>query len=221
MGKPQLRVSCTSISLFQKLIDKKATSHESLRRKLYSLTKRRVVFPSSCMISGLKRLSTSNDFPDRCGGMADIYKRDYKGSIVALKILRPFKRSTCDVNRSRKVTNSYLPFAVPHLKMSTKELFWEAIVWRQLEHENVLPFIGLYDDASYTVGLVSPWMENGDLSHFLRNNKTVDKTRIVRGSYSSLKVRNNRLAVAASCFWTVLPPLALAADHSRRSSCCE
>ncbi|KAK1216372.1 hypothetical protein PQX77_020986 [Marasmius sp. AFHP31] len=38
----------------------------------------------------------------------------------------------------------------------------QAIVWRRLEHQNVLPFLGLYyfDEARSRVCLVSPWMEN-------------------------------------------------------------
>ncbi|KAK1216397.1 hypothetical protein PQX77_021011 [Marasmius sp. AFHP31] len=39
----------------------------------------------------------------------------------------------------------------------------QAVVWRKLEHQNILPFLGLYyfDHARSRVCLVSPWIENG------------------------------------------------------------
>ncbi|EJD00108.1 kinase-like protein, partial [Fomitiporia mediterranea MF3/22] len=43
------------------------------------------------------------------------------------------------------------------------------IIWRQLRHRNVLPFIGVCDNLMTEVNLlVSPWMDNGDLSTFMK-----------------------------------------------------
>ncbi|KAL0565658.1 hypothetical protein V5O48_016363 [Marasmius crinis-equi] len=46
----------------------------------------------------------------------------------------------------------------------------EAIIWRQLKHPNVLPFLGIYnsDHDREDVCLVSPYMANGNLAQFLR-----------------------------------------------------
>ncbi|KAL0579172.1 hypothetical protein V5O48_002853 [Marasmius crinis-equi] len=46
----------------------------------------------------------------------------------------------------------------------------EAILWRQLRHRNVLPFLGIYflDGSRQQVCLVSPWMEKGNLVQFLK-----------------------------------------------------
>ena len=48
----------------------------------------------------------------------------------------------------------------------------EAIVWSQLTHPNVLPFYGIYHlgDASGRIGLVSPWMGNGNLPEYLKTH---------------------------------------------------
>ena len=59
------------------------------------------------MVSGLERLSSSNDFADKCGGMADIFKRNYNGSTVALKVLRPFKLRASDPRQSRKASTIF------------------------------------------------------------------------------------------------------------------
>ncbi|KAK7037359.1 hypothetical protein VNI00_011109 [Paramarasmius palmivorus] len=56
------------------------------------------------------------------------------------------------------------------LKEKLKEYLREAIIWRQLKHPNLVPFLGLYylDDTQQRMCLVSPWMENGNLVEFLR-----------------------------------------------------
>ncbi|KAJ7812488.1 hypothetical protein B0H14DRAFT_3752443 [Mycena olivaceomarginata] len=43
----------------------------------------------------------------------------------------------------------------------------EALIWRQLSHPNLLPFIGLYY-FQQRLCLVSPWMENGHIRGFLK-----------------------------------------------------
>ncbi|KAJ7132530.1 hypothetical protein C8R44DRAFT_978066 [Mycena epipterygia] len=63
-----------------------------------------------------------------------------------------------------------------------KELGREAAIWRQLSHPNLLPFLGVYrlnntpdNHLDNTLNgrldtrlcLISPWMENGDIPHFL------------------------------------------------------
>ncbi|KAF9257438.1 kinase-like protein, partial [Marasmius fiardii PR-910] len=48
----------------------------------------------------------------------------------------------------------------------------EGIVWQQLKHPNVLPFIGmcyLDSEAQKQLSLVSPWMDGGNLTRFLKD----------------------------------------------------
>ena len=49
----------------------------------------------------------------------------------------------------------------------------EAILWKQLKHRNVLPFLGLYylDKNKRRLCLVSPWMENGNLVQYLKKQR--------------------------------------------------
>ncbi|KAF9041942.1 kinase-like protein, partial [Hymenopellis radicata] len=47
----------------------------------------------------------------------------------------------------------------------------EALVWKQLRHPNVLPFLGVSQDLFHpSYCLISPWMENGNIVAFLSNN---------------------------------------------------
>jgi hypothetical protein len=63
----------------------------------------------------------------------------------------------------------------------------EAIVWRQLQHPHVLPFLGL-DQSLFSdhdrICMVCPWMENGNLCQFVKSkvyNAKDDCIRLVRG----------------------------------------
>ena len=43
-----------------------------------------------------------------------------------------------------------------------------------------MPFIGIFRESeTLTMGLVSPWMENGDLENYLQHNPSVNKIDIV------------------------------------------
>jgi serine/threonine protein kinase len=55
-----------------------------------------------------------------------------------------------------------------------KRLCREALVWRQLHHPHVLPFLGL----DYTLFpqhrfpcMISPWMENGMLKDYVKTSR--------------------------------------------------
>ncbi|KAK7031184.1 hypothetical protein VNI00_013600 [Paramarasmius palmivorus] len=69
------------------------------------------------------------------------------------------------------------------MKRLLKEYLREAIIWRQLEHPNILPCLGLYylDDTHERICLVSPWMENGNLADFLqgRPSESVDHLQLM------------------------------------------
>ncbi|KAF9255252.1 kinase-like protein [Marasmius fiardii PR-910] len=58
----------------------------------------------------------------------------------------------------------------------------EAVVWQQLEHPNVLPFMGVFymNEKQTELCLVSPWMENGNLCQFL---KTASEKKVAVDHY--------------------------------------
>ncbi|KAF9442307.1 kinase-like protein, partial [Macrolepiota fuliginosa MF-IS2] len=63
------------------------------------------------------------------------------------------------------------------LKNSTRE----GIMWSDLKHPNLLPFYGIYHlgDDHGRVCLVSPWMDNGSVSDYLRANPEVPHLPLV------------------------------------------
>ena len=67
----------------------------------------------------------------------------------------------------------------------------EAVLWKQLKHPNVLPFLGVFLDTSERPCLVSPWMENGNLTRYVgsTNLNTIRRALLVsRGGPSSMLI---------------------------------
>ncbi|KAF7366110.1 Protein kinase domain-containing protein [Mycena venus] len=87
------------------------------------------------------------------GAFADIWKGVVKSQSVAVKVMRLFR--DVDIN-----------FAL-------QEFGREALIWRQLSHPNLLPFLGIYY-LDTKLCLVSPWMANGSLTEYLRTAPSDD-----------------------------------------------
>jgi len=94
------------------------------------------------------------------GQFGDVWKGTFQGQQVAIKILRLYV--TSDVSQH------------------VKTILRETLIWRQLRHINVLPFLCLHhpENDSSRLGLVSPWMQNGNLREFLRRVSGENKLRL-------------------------------------------
>lgn len=57
----------------------------------------------------------------------------------------------------------------------------EAMVWRQLNHRNILPLVGVALGVPYktSIALVAPWMANGSLDAYLKGHDDADRVEIV------------------------------------------
>ncbi|KAJ7861778.1 kinase-like domain-containing protein [Mycena leptocephala] len=109
--------------------------------------------PTCFTLSGLEKIG-----PQVGGGaFGDIWKGLVGGQTVAVKSMRQFQEDD--------------------VKASLKKFGREALIWRQLSHPNLLPFFGMYvlDDR---LCLISPWMDNGDLKHFLINSSSTSRDRL-------------------------------------------
>ncbi len=61
-----------------------------------------------------------------------------------------------------------------------KNLCREALVWKQLHHKNILPFLGVnYEYFKPRCCLISPWMKNGNIISYLQANKHHDRMKCV------------------------------------------
>ncbi|KAJ7160764.1 kinase-like domain-containing protein [Mycena filopes] len=112
--------------------------------------------PSALFITGV---SGCDDHPTFGGGYGDIFHASHNGRPVALKRMRFFLRGS-DLRRIR-------------LKLCR-----EALIWKDLQHPHILPFMGIDRDSfSASLCMVSPWMEHGTIINYLNQHghANVDK----------------------------------------------
>ncbi|KAK7047941.1 Rho guanine nucleotide exchange factor [Paramarasmius palmivorus] len=149
-------VAQSLLDLLQQLAD--YATNEARKRSLFY---KAMLQLSSC--SGLhpqcpimKNVENLSQYPVDGGGFGDVYTGLLGTKRVGLKVFRQY--ATSDVP---KLITEYLR---------------ESIVWRQLKHVNVLPFLGIYylDNQNQRLCLVSPWMEKGNLVHYLKNKSSDD-----------------------------------------------
>ncbi|PBK70519.1 kinase-like protein [Armillaria solidipes] len=114
--------------------------------------------PRCLTLSGFKK---REGYPFAQGHFGDVW-RGWIGRIeVAVKQARVF-----DINHDN------------HNKV-IQRVIREAMIWRQCDHPNILPFFGVFQDPiipSYC--LVSPFMANGSLPRFLNNTKCPDRYKL-------------------------------------------
>ncbi|KAF8328945.1 kinase-like domain-containing protein [Amanita rubescens] len=112
------------------------------RRLMFKIISKRPIVPRSLTVTGVS-MSDKRDYIGR-GGYGNVFKGDFRGAVVALKVL--YKN---DANN--------LPFCR------------EALMWCSLRHNLVLPFIGIHKEKDGTAFLVSPYMKNGTLAQWRKN----------------------------------------------------
>ncbi|KAF9011554.1 hypothetical protein BDZ89DRAFT_963934, partial [Hymenopellis radicata] len=116
------------------------------------------VVPTSFFRQNVRRNGT---FALWGGSFADIWKGTMDDQTVCLKVLRLF------------ITGSVR-------EQLLKDCFREALVWRQLRHRNVLPFLGVSNDLfAPSFCLISPWMENGNIMSFLERHPAHDRLQAI------------------------------------------
>ncbi|KAL0568483.1 hypothetical protein V5O48_013502 [Marasmius crinis-equi] len=118
---------------------------------LFHLNKRHGSIPASIHLPDVTR---EGAHPLTCGGYADIWKgRLADKHMVCLKVLRVYTGSFDEGKLRRQLGD-------------------EVLIWRQLRHPNIHRFLGITDELfqpSYCI--VSPWMSNGDVMHYMRERK--------------------------------------------------
>ncbi|KAK1225235.1 hypothetical protein PQX77_011836 [Marasmius sp. AFHP31] len=131
--------------------------------------------PRCLQISGVEDLSEA---PVEYGGFADIWTGSIGDVRVAVKVVRHRLNSPKhdQMIKVRLKTPAYITLSEPGTDHDLKAFTREALIWRNLNHPNILPFTGMYsfNEAQGQLCLVSPWMENGNLLQFLSDNPGVD-----------------------------------------------
>jgi len=122
-------------------------------------------YPECLVLGGVEM----GEFPVASGSYGDVYRGRWQNTDVAVKVMKVYQRS--DLDKLLKVLFNrwwFTDSAKPNLQAFSSE----AVLWRQLSHPNILPFYGIYrlDRSIQRLCLMAPWMENGNVVEFLREN---------------------------------------------------
>ncbi|KAF8150317.1 kinase-like domain-containing protein [Mycena galopus ATCC 62051] len=133
-------------------------------RIIRKLSESRDMLPTSLYIVGVH---DREEHPSFGGGFADVYSASYRNQPVALKCMR-------------------LLFHGSDLRRIRLKFCREALIWKDLHHPNILPFLGIDRDSfPSSLCMVSPLMDHGTVMNYLETHghANVDKLlyEIVQG----------------------------------------
>lgn len=147
------------VDILQDLLTARSGILEQYRRYLvnavFKLSRKSGRFPQSLQLCHIQDL-THTEFH---GAFGLIYQGKLNGRLVAVKVVGEGKYSP---ERFKVFSN-------------------EAVIWYYVRHANCLPFYGVYfsDDAETKWCLVSPWMTDGHVNHYLKRHPDADRYPLI------------------------------------------
>ena len=118
------------------------------------------------------------DEPLYRGGYADIWAGEYQDRKVAVKVLRTYTSS--DVGKIIRVCH-YLTLSSGVMEVliaATQRFCKEVVMWKTLDHQNVLPLLGARMERRHFV-MISEWMDNGNINEFVKAHRGVNRFELV------------------------------------------
>ncbi|KAJ3488329.1 hypothetical protein NLI96_g2931 [Meripilus lineatus] len=163
VDEPEYRIAVTTLQgdvahrameLMQRFIDgaesfttPKGGQPHDLAPLLVELSRHSKLIPSYLYLS----TSAPEDRPQRTGEFSIVYRSRHKRESVAYKRLNRLQRERH-----------------PDVTEMTKKLERHAVQWRQLKHENLVPFLGLNSSHLYNeTCIVTPWYEGSSIISYL------------------------------------------------------
>ncbi|KAF8982244.1 kinase-like domain-containing protein [Cyathus striatus] len=153
------------LDVMQMILDYPATNQldpefeNILLKAMLRLSKYSTLYPRAYILTDVKR----NEYPFASGHFGEVFQGDYNGRKVSLKVFKLYSNEMSKINDLLKA------------------FFKEAILWRHIAHHNLLPFYGIYQlgDSGGRICLVSPWMDNGNITQYLQRNPQVDRQDLI------------------------------------------
>ena len=145
-------------------------------RGLQKVSARCGLLPESYWISH-STLVEPDGAPSATAGVSSTRQRLMDGKLVAVKAISPNCVENFDAFKRVCLRISKIPLADAVL---LQKLWTNGIIWKRLQHPNVVPFLG-FGSVAPPFSLVYPWMSNGSLSEYVRQNPSADKLGLVRG----------------------------------------
>ncbi|KAF8959522.1 kinase-like domain-containing protein [Flammula alnicola] len=134
---------------------------------ILELSKKSCLFPDNLVLRGVEKEGHS---ALDGGSFGDIWQGSFAGKAVAIKVMR---RLHGGINsKTAKIFN------------------FEAVLWRQFHHPNVLSFYGVHlwpQDPRPVICLISPWMSHGNILEYLKRNPNADRLSLIFDIASGLQ----------------------------------
>ncbi|KAF9072307.1 kinase-like domain-containing protein [Rhodocollybia butyracea] len=152
-----LKESSEGMELLQTELDRARTTNDSQFGKRWKrclklmrrLNRRYGVLPPSMILDGLVCESKR---AVKGGGFSDVYIGRWYDRRVCMKVLRYFQEGS-------------------ERETLLKALSKEVLLWRQLNHPNILPFLGVNTEMfAPTFCIISPWLFNGDIISYTQKH---------------------------------------------------
>jgi len=162
------------------LLDKARTSSsvkadDNLKRQILHHLKRicskNTRLPSSHLIRH-DNLKNKSQNPITGGGFAEVFRGEYENTLVAIKEFRVYEDAEI-----RGIHEAFCP---------------EAVIWKDLSHENVLPLLGVSDFNCTRPYMLSEWMENGNLGGYLKSNPNENRLKLLLDVAKGLEYVHSR-----------------------------
>ncbi|KAL1741134.1 kinase-like domain-containing protein [Schizophyllum fasciatum] len=148
------------------------------QRYLQLTVAKTLVIQDAIVVTDLtERVTLLGSQPVAHGAFSDVWKGMWEDPVekrprfVALKLLRQIMANNIREKLLRRLSS-------------------EVVAWHRLCHRNVAQFLGIYQ-TSTTLGMVSPWCDNGTVQHFLRANRTQDRPALLSEIASGVDYLHN------------------------------
>ncbi|KAJ3565272.1 hypothetical protein NP233_g7743 [Leucocoprinus birnbaumii] len=107
---------------------------------------------------------------------------DLTGQVKKISTHRIASGTYNDVYMGRWLGQEKVALRVPCLPLDShgfhRRFEKDLTIWRKLDHPNVVPLYGIFYEES-DIYSVSPWMENGTISTYLKNNPDADRLTLI------------------------------------------
>ena len=112
------------------------------------------------------------------GRFGEIYKGRSRNQAICLKVIKVNQKT--QIKHLLKV--SLFGAFINRTCLTSQAFFKEALLWGHLFHPNILPFYGIYHlgDTRGRISFVSPWMENGNVTEYLKRHPLANRLLLVR-----------------------------------------
>ena len=99
------------------------------------------------------------------------------GKRACIKALRLYIQDTAGV--TKKVCPCFCSSLATVVETPGWQVFYkEVIVWKRLQHPNIVPFLGVPAKIP-PFEIICGWMENGTITEYVRNNPDIDRACLV------------------------------------------